>query len=310
MTKQNITAWFFEGGMVGVPRNLLGLMEPLGLNFEDLGKILYLLYCGTDQIKKKDRYAISAAKSLHSKGLINWFVDQETIDFSPMFDRINSNLGEEPVYVEQKGFSTEELNYSDLLKKFEREQGRFLSAKEKQEIMDAVQRYNWSYDLVHEIYSFYYKNYRRHSYDFGFFCKMAFGAKVDSKAGFGRFVDNLEHSNTKVVEVLKRLGKHNNPTEAQKEMYLKWANLWKFSHEMILAAADDNINADNPSFSYIDAILNDWREQGIDTVEKMRAHKAKHLEDKQQKGQIAKIKRVAPQENFESTPRDLSFLVE
>ena len=50
MSKQNITAWFFEGGTVSIPSRLLGLMEPLGLNFEDLGKMLYLLYCGTDQI--------------------------------------------------------------------------------------------------------------------------------------------------------------------------------------------------------------------------------------------------------------------
>lgn len=69
--KQNLTAWFFEGGNVGIPRRLLGLMEPLGLTFEDLGKMLYLLYCGSDQIKSNDRYAVEAARALHSKGLIS-----------------------------------------------------------------------------------------------------------------------------------------------------------------------------------------------------------------------------------------------
>ena len=47
MIKQNMTAWFFEGGVIGLPKNLLGLMEPLGLTFEDIGKIVYLLYCGS-----------------------------------------------------------------------------------------------------------------------------------------------------------------------------------------------------------------------------------------------------------------------
>ena len=63
MSKQNITAWFFEGGTVSIPSRLLGLMEPLGLNFEDLGKMLYLLYCGTDQIKSNDHYALEAART-------------------------------------------------------------------------------------------------------------------------------------------------------------------------------------------------------------------------------------------------------
>ena len=40
--KQNLYAWFFEGGIVGVPKRLLGLMEPLGLDFDDLGKIIYI----------------------------------------------------------------------------------------------------------------------------------------------------------------------------------------------------------------------------------------------------------------------------
>ena len=48
--KQNLYAWFFEGGVVGVPKRLLGLMEPLGLDFDDLGKIIYLLYAGTDEV--------------------------------------------------------------------------------------------------------------------------------------------------------------------------------------------------------------------------------------------------------------------
>ena len=81
MTKQNITAWFFEGGSISIPARLLGLMEPLGLTFEDMGKMMYLLYCGTGQIKNSDRYAVEAARSLHAKGLIHWFTDTETVDF-------------------------------------------------------------------------------------------------------------------------------------------------------------------------------------------------------------------------------------
>lgn len=310
MSKQNISAWFFEGGAISIPKNLMGLMEPLGLSFEDLGKIMYLLYCGTDQIMNDDRYAVEAARTLHGKGMINWFVDQHLVDFSPMFDKISQSLGDQPVYVHQQGFTAEELNYSDMIKRLEK-QGRFLTLKEKQTLQEAVQRYNWSYDLVYEVFTFYQKNYRRHSYDFGFFCKMAFGAKVTDLGSFQQFIESLETSTTRVIEVLKRIGKYNNPTEAQKEMYLKWVNSWKFTHEMILLAADDTINANNPSFGYMDTMLDNWRELAIDTPEKLKEHKQLMLKEKQRFGKgNAHTNKQVPKENFASEARDLNFLIE
>ena len=43
MTKQNVTAWFFEGGSISIPNRMLGMMEQLHLSFDDIGKIIYLL---------------------------------------------------------------------------------------------------------------------------------------------------------------------------------------------------------------------------------------------------------------------------
>lgn len=311
--KQNLYAWFFEGGMVGVPKRLLGLMEPLRLDFDDLGKIIYLLYCGADEIKNNDRYAVEAARTLHGKGLINWYTDTETIDFSPMFEKIAASLGESaPEIVEpQESFSASAMNHADLVKKLEREQGRFLSLKEKQELETAAQRYNWSYELLYEIFVFYQKNFRKHTYDFAFFCKMAYGAKVEDSAGLADFTANLETTNMKVQEVLRRLGKYNNPTEKQKEMYLKWTNLWKFSHEMVLLAADENIAADNPSMAYTDMILQNWQKEQIFTPQELAQQKEKTAQKKallqeQKKSSRAKAK----QDSFDSAKRDLNNLVE
>lgn len=310
--KQNLYAWFFEGGIVGVPKRLLGLMEPLGLDFDDLGKIVYLLYSGTAEVKNDDRYAIEAARTLHGKGLINWFTDRETVDFSPMFDKIATALGESSEKVElnvDEGFSTNQLNYAGLVKKLEREQGKFLSLKEKQELEMAVQKYNWSYDLLYEIYMFYQKNFRKHTYDFTFFCQMAYGAKVEDSGGLARFIESLETTNTKVQEVLRRLGKYNNPTEKQKELYLKWTNLWKFSHEMVLLAADENIAADNPSFAYTDIILENWHKEQILTREDVIARKENQAKKRQALQEAKKVlKNKVP--DTPGSKRDLSYLVE
>ncbi|NLW24499.1 MAG: DnaD domain protein [Clostridia bacterium] len=278
--KQNMTAWFMESGFVGIPKNLLGLMEPLGLSFDDLGKIVYLLYCGVDQVKKTDSYARDAAKTLEKKGLINWFPDMERVDFSPMFNLIAEKLGDDPVYVETAAASEEEFSYSDLVKNLEKKLGRFLSVKEKIEIQKVAQRYDWPLNLVQEMYMFYQTNYRR-QYAFSFFAQMAFGAKVDNLDSFGKFIENLNYTTYKVVEVKRRLGQKNYPTEVEKECYLKWVNEWKFTHEMVLLAVEETIYATDPSFKYIDTVLENWHKQGIDTPEKLKLHKLEREKEKE-----------------------------
>ena len=309
MSKQNITAWFFEGGSISIPSRLLGLMEPLGLTFEDLGKIMYLLYCGTTQIKNNDRYAVEAARTLHSKGLIHWFTDTETVDFSPMFDKISVSLGEQPGYMAEdtESYSTSELNYAQLVKKLEQTLAVFLTMRDKQNIQEAVQRYNWSYDLVYDIYVKYYRGHRK-EYEFGFFCRMAYGAQVRDKKSFQAFVDGLNSTVYKTTEVLRKLGKKNSPSEPQKEMYLKWSASWKFTHEMILLAVDETTSADNPSFNYLDAVLKEWAEKGITTPEALAQEKQRLEKTKAKPAAAGKKQNPAVTQKFKPEGRDLSFL--
>ena len=314
MSKQNITAWLFEGGMVGIPSRLLGMMEPLGLNFDDLGKIIYLLYCGTDQIKRNDRYAQEAARTLHSKGLIHWFTDTDTVDFSPMFDKISASLGETPQYLaeERSSFTSSELNYAQLIKKLEQSLGVFPTMRDKQNIQEAVQRYNWSYDLMYDIYTVYYKEHRK-AYEFGFFCKMAYGAQVRDKESFQNFVQGLNTTVYKTTEVLRMLGQKGYPTEPQKELYLKWTAQWKFSHEMVMQAVEETNSARNPSFKYMDAVLKEWMEKGITTPEALDKERKRQEQERAVGRKQAdsrggrKAQSTVPQK-FKPEGRDLSFL--
>lgn len=283
MPKENFTAWILENGVIGIPKNLIGFMEPLGLNFEDLGKITYLLYCGCNNIKENDSYAINAVKTLQRKKLIKWFPENERVDFSPMYNLIASKIGGKDVQIlkEEKN-SSGESTYSDILKKIERELGRFLSTKEKIEIQKVTQRYNWSYDLVCEMFLFYQKSYRR-LYVFSFFAQMAFGAKVEDKESLKRFIDNLNFTFYKVIEIKRLLGHKNNPTEIEKECYLKWINQWKFSHEMVLLAVQQTIYAIDPSFKYLDSILVNWYAQKIKTPEDVQKYLKYRKQKKSQK---------------------------
>ena len=158
VTKQNITAWFLEGGSVSIPKHLITFMEPLGLSFEDLGKMVYLLYCGTDQIKRGDHYAQEAARALHQKGLIHWFTDNETIDFSPMFDKISAYVGETPQYkkADKDDVPASKLSYAQMIKNIEKKFGHAVPAADIYNMQEVVQLYSWPYELVQELYFVYY----------------------------------------------------------------------------------------------------------------------------------------------------------
>lgn len=305
MTKQNFTAWFLENGFIGIPKNFIGFMEPLGLNFEDLGKILYLFYCGSNYIKKNDKYAQDAAKTLERKGLIHWYPDLEKVDFSPMFDIISENLGVNPVEVET-AVTAQEMDYGELLKKLEKKLARFLSVREKVDLEKAARQYNWSYDLLYELYVYYQNSFRR-QYAFSFFTQLAFGAKVENEESLAKFIENLNYTVYKVAEIKKRLGHRSNPTEPEKECYLKWANQWKFSHEMILLAVEQTIHATDPSFSYIDKVLENWHQADIKTPEAFKAHSANRKASNKNKSQNSE---KGKSQTIEKSRRDLSYLVE
>ena len=317
MTKQNITAWFLEGGSVSIPKHLITFMEPLGLSFEDLGKMVYLLYCGTDQIKRGDHYAQEAARALHQKGLIHWFTDTETIDFSPMFDKISAFVGETPQHMafDKEDYTASEMTYAQMVKNIEQQLGIFLSAIDSSTIQEVVQLYSWPYELVQELYFVYYKNRKQES-SFKWFCQMAYGAQVHDKKSVKEYAENLDTITFKTREILRKLGKHNNPSEPQKEMYLKWSGVWKFTHEMILLAVEDTTGASNPSFNYLDGILSDWKERGITTPEALKADKLQWQNMKEQfaeerntvksAGATARRKGSLPQ--YDTKKEDLDFL--
>ena len=321
MAKQNITAWFLEGGSVTIPKHLLTFMEPLGLSFEDLGKMVYLLYCGTDQIKQNDRYAQEAARALHKKALIDWDTEHETVDFSPMFDTISGHLGEAPQHMayDKEDFTASEITYAQMIKNIEQKIANFLTFSEKEKLQEAIERYSWSYELAQEIYLLYYSDHKE-GRTFQSFSSMAYGAQVHDKESLKAFADNLDTITFKTKEVLRKLGKYNNPSEPQKEMYLKWSGVWKFTHEMILLAVEDTTGASNPSFNYLDGILSNWKERGITTPEALKAEKEKQQKEKEQlasgrtatesatAGNTGTARRKGALPQYDTKKEDLDFL--
>ena len=257
----NIASWLFSGGSVSIPKRLLAFSDILGLDFESIGQLIYLLYL-EGEVVDKDKVGINAAIELSNKELVDFDRENGSVDFSPLFSKLAVFTGisdEKP----KTALSTTDI-LTNLIKKIEKTQGTFLSPKEKLEISQTIERYGWSEALIYESF-IYYKKLKDKTYTFSFFVKLANGAGVKNLETLKEYIKTLNYEQTKVREVLRRIGKYNNPTVAQEEMYYKWSREWQFTHDMIILASDKTVGADKPSFIYIDVILADWYDKGIKT---------------------------------------------
>lgn len=86
-------------------------------------------------------------------------------------------------------------------------------------------------------------------------------AKLDitDEAGVVRFISKDAKVDSCAKEVLRSLGMFRTPTDAETEMAAKWLHDWKFSEAEILDACRDTVKGHNPSFAYLDRILENRR---------------------------------------------------
>ena len=156
-------SWFLSGGSVALPKRLLAYMQPLNLNFEELGELVYL-FSLEGRIPHGDIYGKTAASDLVKKRFITYNVDTGAVSFDPLFDKMfnNTTAGEQaqaqgnPV----KEDSIESLN--KVVKRYEKEKGIILPSKARQDLSEIILRYGWDSDLSYMVYDYYYTNQRNH----------------------------------------------------------------------------------------------------------------------------------------------------
>lgn len=86
--------------------------------------------------------------------------------------------------------------------------------------------------------------------------------KVEEELNRDKGVDQLAR------EVLFRFGQYREPTSPEKRLAEKWLNEWKLTPEQVLESIDVTVKATNPSFAYLNTIL-DNRRSGSDAHDRM-----------------------------------------
>ncbi len=83
-----------------------------------------------------------------------------------------------------------------------------------------------------------------------------------TKEAVGEYFSKEDMLRSGAAAILKRLNKRRMPTEDELALYEKWTVGWGFEHSAIEMACAQMTAAGNPSFKYLDSVLDTWRAGG------------------------------------------------
>ncbi|MDK2902938.1 MAG: hypothetical protein PWQ93_857 [Clostridiales bacterium] len=132
---------------------------------------------------------------------------------------------------------------------------------------------------------------------------------IDSIEKAEQHLRRFEKRNIEHKKVCEQLGIYGNPTKRQAEYMDKWLYEWNMPLDVVLLACDQTVNTREPSFAYIDAILERWRNEGVCTVDDAEKAIQRFIESKKAKTSGNKKPTQAQTKNsFHNFPqRDYDF---
>ena len=151
--------------------------------------------------------------------------------------------------------------------------GRHLQPSEKISILDIMDKYNMSTDMILCAYEHvkeqtgtskpvsYIEGIIRNWYDANLY------TPEEVQNSFAERSKRFMMYKT----VFNELGFSRQPTRSEKELMDIWFDKYKFDIELILEACSKSKNISNPSISYINGIVKSWNEKNIKTLEDLAA---------------------------------------
>ena len=86
------------------------------------------------------------------------------------------------------------------------------------------------------------------------------------------YLNNLIRNDDRIKAILERADVRKSVTASDRSYYRVWSEEWNFTDDMIILAAEFAAGRSR-AFSYINRILSNWKQDGIDTPEKAAASK-------------------------------------
>jgi len=254
-----------------LPVRLLEKMEALNLPPEHLGYLVLAMARCQEGLSYGELARDRWIKWCLAEGWARWQGqgDNKSITYSPLWERLyevwRKNSQEDNLAA---GWQKREFNFEKILKWIDAERGSLsITLREKQVIQEFNLKYGWSSDFILIFLQLAFERGNRQVHAYQPIAKKVYESGIDTVQGLIKFMDEQDWVQYKTAEIKKCIGQYGGVTRPQREMYLKWQNQWKFSHEVILRAAEETVRTNNPNFKYIDAILQDWHEKGVKTIQ-------------------------------------------
>jgi len=125
---------------------------------------------------------------------------------------------------------------------------------------------------------------------------------IDSIEKAEQHLQKFEKRNIEDKKVCEQLGMFGNPTKRQAEYIDKWLYEWNMPLDVVLLACDQTVNSREPSFAYIDAVLERWHNEGVTNLEQAKAAIQRFIEGKKNKTPAAKKPAAQTKNNFHNFP--------
>lgn len=117
----------------------------------------------------------------------------------------------------------------------------------------------------------------------------SYGIKTYSQ--LNQYYKNYKERRTLINNIRKQLNIKNPLSKYQEEMVDKWIRIYNFNFEIIDLAMSQTVNVSSPSFKYIDTILTNWYDQGLETVDEIKQEMADYRKEKLVLGTSTKTKK-------------------
>lgn len=217
---------------------------------------------------------------------------------------------------EIKYFKENDKEINEMFEKAQKILSKPLSNGEMNTLLDMYERLKLPFDMINEIIEYSVSNNRRNLRYISGMAQNMTDLGIDN---IGKFRVYTNKNKDIYKEVLNAIG-GTNPmaSPAQIKLIDTWTNEYEYSLDVILEACDIAcINTSNPTLSYVEGILKNWRKANIKTVLDVQEYEKKYLNEKEENNKKRQANKIDLSKvksnpkgfnNFKSREHDFDYI--
>jgi len=275
-----------EKGSVSVPCWLLEKYQSMDIKPEELGYLLLALYQhgkAAAAVRPQDvPYGDSDKPAVDywtgralDRGWAIWTGDeaQKQVAFDPLWQKLYQLWESEQEAAEREKHprttQAGDFDYSKIVKELDRLRGNLsVTLREQQLIQEFHLKYGWTTDFILNFFRLCSQRKLMQIKNYKPLADRIHRSGIFTLEGLAAFMDEVDWIG-KQAEEIKRdyLGLYGMVTVMERDYYVKWHVTWRFSHVLIVRAAQESSGVSNATFKYIDTIMARWHDLGVQTLE-------------------------------------------